>query len=155
MFKMLGAAVAAVVLSCAGAANALVTMQPFAGKYGDSGGMFFQCATCEQMEPLVFTTVSIIGIDELWVDWYTAGLAIDSMTIENAAPFTNVRLWAHTWSSVVGQTDANGAFVFSGSSFDGDFGRYFRLTVGLEKFDITSFSGHGFALVENVPEPST
>jgi hypothetical protein len=155
MFKMIGAAVAAIALSWGGAASAAVVMAPFASQYGDAGRLFFHCSTCEQGEPLTFTTATFSGITDLYFDWYTSGLTIDGMVIENAKPFTNVRLWSHTWTSVVGQTAADGSFVFSGSSWDGDFPRYFRLTVGLEEFDVTSFAAHGHALVSNVPEPST
>jgi len=152
MMKLLGAAAAAFVLSFAGSASA-VTVTPSAHVLGTTGYMQFGCRSCDEDTPLSFSSISMLGVEKVWITDRTKGLTFQIFDIENATPFTNVRLLniLNNPGLVLGQTDATGRFSLAAPwTFTENYG---RLTVGFDSFDIAGLSAT--AIASAVPEPAT
>lgn len=155
MMKMLGAAVAAVVLSCAGAAGAATTINEYASGTGDDALLAFACGSCVRGEALAFEGDALTGATRISLYQSTFGLTVTSLQIANATPNTIVR-FRNIFNEpglVLGVTDGDGQFSLSAPWLITE--HYGFLTVGNKPFDVATMTAQGEALVSMVPEPST
>jgi hypothetical protein len=155
MIKLISAAAAAFVLSCAGSASAAVVVSPSA--YGPNFSCVYACADGTEVDftPGSWPADPALGHYPRWVYSWMQVLTFDVFEISGATPYTNVRFKGGSWGTlenrreeVVGVTDGNGYLRLEGLIFKGNS----LLTVGYKPYNLyIDASG----ISRGVPEPAT